>query len=165
MTRCSHFWRSYGILQSAVAILALLRRQTSLPANVVNSTMACRADGWNKHLEMSSCSDTSPLTQPRRPRMTVHSACWGSSKWSCLHISTCLEASSVSFWSSSLKSFKIPAGFILRCKEIDLLCFQAHKYLTALRKALSPGVTYSSKKICGNNGLQAVPMIQSTVVK
>lgn len=163
------FLKVCGILRLAVAYLtitALLRRQTSLQANVVNSTMACRADGWNEHLEMSSCySDMSPSTQPRQSRMTVPSVCWGSSKWRCLHISSCLEASSIPFWSSSVKFFKIPAGFILTCKEIYLLCFQAHKYLTALWKALSPGITYSSKKICENNGLQAVPMTQSTAVK
>lgn len=158
------FLKVCGILQLAVPYLnitALLRRQTSLQANVVNSTMGCRADGCNEHLEMRSCySDMCPSTQPRQSRMTVPSECWGSNKWRHLNISTCLEASSVPFWSSSVKFFKISAGFTLTCKEIYLLCFQAHKYLTALRKALSPGITYSSKKICENNSLQAAPMTQ-----
>lgn len=158
------FLKVCGILQLAVPYLnitALLRRQMSLQANVVNSTMGCRADGCNEHLEMRSCySDMSPLTQLRQSRMTVPSACWGSNKWRHLNVSTCLEASSVPFWSSSVKFFKIPAGFTLTCKEIYLLCFQAHKYLTALWEALSPAITYSSKKICENNSLQAVPMTQ-----
>lgn len=139
----------------------------SLNANVVNSTMGCRADGWNEHLEMSSCySDTSPLTQPRQSRMSIPS----------LHVERALNGNASTsplvlkqevYLSEThlLNFFKIPTGFTLTCKEIHLLCFQAHKYLTALWKALSSSIIYSSKNICENKGLQAVPMIQSTVTR